>query len=1583
MKENFDFEKQEKKKFTKNENSKNNQSNFNFEMLKTIFDDIQLGLCIVEKQFLFDSTNLQNKKALEVQYYNKMFLDLLQLNIEEEQELKSKDILKIFKEFIFLNEDEISTPFSNHSKNSNKNNANSNKEFNNIYKNKPRSVSKENIKVHFEKKKSEELSDNLNRSKEKKDNFNNYLKSNSITNIINNNNGNNNNNYNFLDVSNMSFKNLNKIHNGKCGNTMNNALPNKMSSSNSLKFVSRKSKMLRALDLYDVLVNYLISSKDKETANAHLNHKNNNNTRKVYQDEKADVENSKNHSTTNFKLGEKLNIFGGNDFRELESSDKENIKLKNLDNNLNNNYENNPSKKYNNNNNKQNFKNTKYLPTKIREVKEFRLMRQNFLFSVRIQEIENFLVLIFENLNEEKNQIQNNLIKSIKNQYIITISHELNNPLNGLIHCIEELDFDEEEKKKLVVKKIKRFKFMIKFFLKNIITNFKFFLNEPIKKKSSNISFGFILESIKRSLFEFYEYKNIAVVHDFSNLNRIVLQYDYFYFRYLLKNIFMYLYYKIPRNGKLVIEIEKENEILDPNNLIMGNDTSELDSDSSNQSGKIFCKSDDDNEKEWEKINDNLLLVKKLVRDLDNSKNKTKRKIRNKLKDNQILSNNNINYNKQVKKKINMIFKTEQQSASSKKSSKNIFDKEYLENFDIENSVQTLEMLIESINKISKLLGIKVDFSNFSKKNSSIQMNLNYYIDEEEDMFSCDDVNEYNEEYEKYKANCVFSINRTLINEEKKIFLNPTLNMMHLGNKFNNNNNNINICVNQMQQHFKMLNTNLNGAYNEPSSAAKPYAIRTFNSFDNNREISPIANLCNYENEKNSNQFLGIKNRNNNDSSNLNFNKLNYLSNNSNSNINAVCDSSNVDTNANAADIISRNRSRALSTNSMYLSANDAEANNNHINAKINAINDDVDMEKNNNNNNDFGEIPVLPNFKNEGKIFIEDFDFEIINNKNLKNKSGFIAAKEKTKIQPKTKSSFIGKEKHETSLFSKQNTTKNLEHLVKFNSTEIASNIPKIQVSQLEEEIEKEKFGTDFIPMRRQNIYIEEALENNSFEENEEKSESKKFIKESLLEEESIMNKDESNSLLNFRKQTSLERNIVRERAHSEHMISLGFSESNSFCFNNSMLRSHSVFGNNDYNLGDNNIYQNSSFDKDDVFKRILDLKENLGFLKNNRENRIENKTISEKKNNQIFYNTYNTYLNIDNVEKLNVIGSSNKNKNNANIKDDLLKRYCNIKSDKKNESNNFISTNNNPDKIRNNLISEEDGTKKIHEAVDLQNNSNNKNNNNNHNKNKQNNLKHLMKNIENIANPSIFNFTAVESPNTNNQSESETNAEDLNECYDTYDQNINNNKDSIKLNHPKIMKSPFGNSNQMLNINFIRSPRLFFQCKIPNMPSSKRRGSALSINSSKKSSKKKCACNDILLVDDELFNLSSMKFLLKKKKLKADTAMNGRESILKIEEKLKNNCAECAQPEYKLVFMDILMPEMDGIEASKVIEDMVRKEVLSENMKILILTAHDFDIIKKRADKINVIKEFIAKPVKKSVVDELLNKHYFTFAG
>ena len=67
------------------------------------------------------------------------------------------------------------------------------------------------------------------------------------------------------------------------------------------------------------------------------------------------------------------------------------------------------------------------------------------------------------------------------------------------------------------------------------------------------------------------------------------------------------------------------------------------------------------------------------------------------------------------------------------------------------------------------------------------------------------------------------------------------------------------------------------------------------------------------------------------------------------------------------------------------------------------------------------------------------------------------------------------------------------------------------------------------------------------------------------------------------------------------------------------------------------------------------------------------------------------------------------------------------------------------------------------------------------------------------------------------------------------------------------------------------------------------------------------------ILVVDDNTVNLNVSRGLLKLCKITADTAMSGREAI----EMVRQN-------QYDLVFMDHMMPEMDGVQATQIIREM-----------------------------------------------------------
>jgi len=91
------------------------------------------------------------------------------------------------------------------------------------------------------------------------------------------------------------------------------------------------------------------------------------------------------------------------------------------------------------------------------------------------------------------------------------------------------------------------------------------------------------------------------------------------------------------------------------------------------------------------------------------------------------------------------------------------------------------------------------------------------------------------------------------------------------------------------------------------------------------------------------------------------------------------------------------------------------------------------------------------------------------------------------------------------------------------------------------------------------------------------------------------------------------------------------------------------------------------------------------------------------------------------------------------------------------------------------------------------------------------------------------------------------------------------------------------------------------------------------------------------ILVVDDVEVNLEVIKLFLKPYDLDVETAESGQQAIDLI--KGKN--------EYDLIFMDHLMPVMDGIEAVKIIRSMDSE--YARNVPIVALTADTMPAAKK----------------------------------
>jgi CheY-like chemotaxis protein len=121
------------------------------------------------------------------------------------------------------------------------------------------------------------------------------------------------------------------------------------------------------------------------------------------------------------------------------------------------------------------------------------------------------------------------------------------------------------------------------------------------------------------------------------------------------------------------------------------------------------------------------------------------------------------------------------------------------------------------------------------------------------------------------------------------------------------------------------------------------------------------------------------------------------------------------------------------------------------------------------------------------------------------------------------------------------------------------------------------------------------------------------------------------------------------------------------------------------------------------------------------------------------------------------------------------------------------------------------------------------------------------------------------------------------------------------------------------------------------------------------------------LLLVDDNAINLKVLAASVKKGGCTYDTAADGREAL----EVFKSSPAA-----YDLVFMDLSMPVLDGIEATREIRALEAEGTGGrKRTQIIALTALDDDKHRQRAFEAGV-DDFITKPAKMAMVRELARK-------
>ena len=132
-----------------------------------------------------------------------------------------------------------------------------------------------------------------------------------------------------------------------------------------------------------------------------------------------------------------------------------------------------------------------------------------------------------------------------------------------------------------------------------------------------------------------------------------------------------------------------------------------------------------------------------------------------------------------------------------------------------------------------------------------------------------------------------------------------------------------------------------------------------------------------------------------------------------------------------------------------------------------------------------------------------------------------------------------------------------------------------------------------------------------------------------------------------------------------------------------------------------------------------------------------------------------------------------------------------------------------------------------------------------------------------------------------------------------------------------------------------------------------------------------KPCRCPEVLIVDDDPFNLFSLEVILKKLRFSCLKASNGLIAI-NVLQNHKYCVEDCLG--IQLILMDYQMPELDGVETTSQIKGMIEKGEL-RNVKIVGCTAFCAKTEVFRMMDSGMI-DVIFKPVNIDILDGVLKK-------
>lgn len=119
------------------------------------------------------------------------------------------------------------------------------------------------------------------------------------------------------------------------------------------------------------------------------------------------------------------------------------------------------------------------------------------------------------------------------------------------------------------------------------------------------------------------------------------------------------------------------------------------------------------------------------------------------------------------------------------------------------------------------------------------------------------------------------------------------------------------------------------------------------------------------------------------------------------------------------------------------------------------------------------------------------------------------------------------------------------------------------------------------------------------------------------------------------------------------------------------------------------------------------------------------------------------------------------------------------------------------------------------------------------------------------------------------------------------------------------------------------------------------------------------------ILVVEDNELNMEIICTILENYGIKTEQAVNGKEAVRRMEESVPGY--------YDMIFMDIMMPEMDGLEATRTIRNLDREDCKKIPIYAMSANAFDEDVKRSLASGMN---GHLSKPVNLQVLEKTLQK-------